>query len=228
MSDQRPDPASPRTPAGAPGQGPHDPQVRPHGGGPDERRYVPSDVSPGRWVRRAVVLLAAVALAYAAYRISLAFFPRWWAQRVADQVNGDLTSGVTWGLFYGFVFTFVPLILLVQVRRRFFSWFWRGVVVVVAVLLAAPNWLTLSIVAGSSNAAHAGERILDVDGPGFRWASAIGAGGAAVLVVVLLVAGIALGRRRRQVKDLKGELRARDERERAAGPGAPGRQDTVE
>ncbi len=226
MSDQRPDPTTPRR-APAPGGGP---EVEARGGGADERRYVPSEVSPGRWVRRGVLLLAAVAVAYAAYRIALAFFPRWWAQRVADQVNGDLTSGVLWGLFYGFVFTFVPLLLLVQIRRRFFSWFWRGVVVVVAVLLAAPNWLTLSIVVGRSNAAHAGERILDVDGPGFRWASVVGAGGAAVLVVVLLVAGIALGRRRRQVKSLKGELRARDERDRQrpSDPGPQGAQDTAD
>ena len=60
-------------------------------------------------------------------------------------------------------------------RRRFLSWTWRIIILAVAVLLAVPNWLTLSVVAGNSKAAHAGERIFDVDAPGFRAATAIGA-----------------------------------------------------
>ncbi|RYJ05036.1 MAG: hypothetical protein EON52_13650, partial [Actinomycetales bacterium] len=108
-----------------------------------------------------------------------------------------------------------PLLLVVQLRRRFFSWTWRGIILVVAVLLALPNWLTLSIVAGNSNAAHAGERILDVDGPGFRAASAIGVGVAVLLTVVLLFAGVAAGRRKAQVKDLKGQLRERKDGDRS-------------
>lgn len=178
-------------------------------GSADERVYVKSDVTPSLWVRRAVTLIVALAMGYLAYLVALAFFPRWWAQRVADQVGGDFTSGTLWGLFYGFVFTFVPLLLVLQLRRRFFSWTWRGIVLVVAVVLALPNWLTLSIVAGNSKAAHAGERILDVDGPGFRAATAIGVGVAVLLMVFLLFAGIAAARRKAQVKDLKGQLRDR-------------------
>lgn len=168
-----------------------------------------SDVTPSLWVRRAVMAIVLLAMGYLAYLVALAFFPRWWAHRVADQVGGDFTSGTLWGLFYGFVFTFVPLLLVLQLRRRFFSWTWRGIVLVVAVVLALPNWLTLSIVAGNSKAAHAGERILDVDGPGFRAATAIGVGVAVLLTVVLLFAGIAAGRRKAQVKDLRGQLRDR-------------------
>jgi hypothetical protein len=182
--------------------------------GKDERRYVPSDVDPQRWVKRLVWGLVAIAAAYGLALVAAAFFPRWWAQRVADQVNGDLTSGILWGLFYGFVFTLVPLLLVTQLRRRFLSWTWRGILLVVAVLLAIPNWFTLAIVVGNGNAAHAGERILDVDAPGFRIATAIGAVGAAGLVVVLLFTGVVASHRRKQVRDLKGRL---DERDSAAG-----------
>lgn len=178
--------------------------------GRDERRYSPSAAQPDRWVKRLVLALVLVAASYAVYLLAAAFFPRWWAQRVADQVAGDFTSGITWGLFYGFVFTFVPLLLLAQVRRRFLSWTWRAVVAAIAVVLAAPNWLTLSVVAGGSKAAHAGERILDVDAPGFRAATAIGAGVAVVLAVVLTVTGVLAARRRRQVRDLRGRLDERD------------------
>ena len=131
-------------------------------------------VAPHPWVRRLVLAIAIVAIVYVVYLLSAAFFPRWWAQRIGDQVDQSVTRGTLWGLFYGFVFSLVPVLVLVQIRRRFFSWTWRGIVAAVAVVLAAPNWLTLLVVAGNSKAAHAGERIMDVDAPGFRAGTLIG------------------------------------------------------
>ncbi len=186
---------------------------------PDERRYVPSDVSAGRWLRRLVLAFVLLAAAYAAYLISAAFFPRWWGQRIGAQVDGDLTAGTMWGLFYGFVFTFVPLLIVGQLRRRFFSWAWRGIVFVLAVLLAAPNWLTLAVVLGTSNAAHAGQRIMDVEAPGFRNATAIGVGVAVLLFVVLTLTGLRSAWQKRRVRDLKGRLDERDRGEEQDRPG---------
>jgi hypothetical protein len=175
------------------------------------------DVTPHRWVRRIVLVIVLIGVAYLVYLMSAAFFPRWWAQRVADQVGGDFTRGTTWGLFYGIVFTAIPLLILVQVRRGFFSWMWRGIVALVAIALAAPNWLTLSVVAGNSNAAHAGERIMDVDAPGFRAATLIGVVIGAALVIGFTVVTMRLTSRRNEVKRLKGErdeLRHRDDHAR--------------
>ena len=177
-----------------------------------ERRYDRQGVRAGTWVNRAVLVLVLIALAYVAYAVSAAFFPRWWAQRVGAQANGSFAAGTLWGLFYGFVFTVIPLLVIAQMRRRFFSWTWRGILLVVAVLLAVPNWLTLSVVLGTSNAAHAGERIFDVEAPGFRAATAIGAIGAAVLAIALVGVSMRLSGRRREVHDLRGQL---SERERA-------------
>ena len=194
-----------------------------HGQPRGERRYDRQGVKAGTWVNRAVLMLVLIALAYVAYAVSAAFFPRWWAQRVGDQVGGRLTAGTLWGLFYGFVFTFVPLLVLAQMRRRFFSWTWRFIVLAVAVLLAVPNWLTLSVVAGNSKAAHAGERILDVDAPGFRVATGFGAIGGAVAALALVAVSMRLGRRRRQVRELQGKLseheqaKARSRTRRARG-----------
>jgi hypothetical protein len=170
------------------------------------------DIAPGAWVKRLVLAVVLLAAAYVGFRVSAAFFPRWWAHRVGDQVNDSLTKGTSWGLFYGFVFTFVPLLLLFQIRRRFFSWTWRLVVVVVALLLAAPNWLTLSVVAGNSKAAHAGERIFDVEAPGFRAGTLIGVIVGAVLALVITAASMQMKRRKNEVKRLRGE---RDELKRA-------------
>lgn len=162
-------------------------------------------VAPGKWVKRAVIVIVLIAVGYIAYRMSAAFFPRWWAQRVADQVQGRMTAGVLWGLFYGFVFSFIPLLLLFQIRRRFFNWVWRGITALIAIALAAPNWLTLSVVVLNSKAAHAGERILDVDGPGFRWASLAGVIVGSLLAIVVTGTNIRLASRKKQVKELKGE-----------------------
>jgi len=185
-----------------------------HGRPTGERRYDRQGIKAGTWVNRAVLVLVLIALAYVAYAVSAAFFPRWWAQRVADQVDGRLSAGTLWGLFYGFVFTFVPLLVLAQMRRRFLNWTWRFIVLAIAVLLAVPNWLTLAVVAGNSKAAHAGERIFDVDAPGFRVATAFGAVGGAAVALLLVALSMRLSRRRHQVKDLKGKLSEREQAER--------------
>jgi hypothetical protein len=170
------------------------------------------DIAPGAWVKRIVLAVLLLAVAYIGFRISAAFFPRWWAHRVGDQVDDRLTIGTLWGVFYGFVFTFVPVLLLFQIRRRFFNWTWRIVVTVIALLLAAPNWLTLSVVAGDSKAAHAGERIFDVEAPGFRAGTLGGVIGGALLAIVITGASMQMKHRKNEVKRLRGE---RDELKRA-------------
>ena len=185
-----------------------------HGQPGEERRYDRQGVKAGTWVNRAVLALVLIALAYIAYALSAAFFPRWWAQRVGDQVGGELSAGTLWGLFYGFVFTFIPLLVLAQMRRSFLNWTWRFIVLAVAVVLATPNWLTLAVVLGNSKAAHAGERIFDVEAPGFRNAVAIGAVTGLVLALALVGASIRLSGRRREVKELKGRLSEREREER--------------
>ena len=80
-----------------------------------------------------------------------------------------MTVGALFGLFIGLVFTVVPLVvawIVVRLRSQRRTWKgWLGWLVVVA-LTATPNLMTLGIVTGSSNGAHAGDRILDVDGAG--------------------------------------------------------------
>jgi len=162
------------------------------------------------WVRRIVVVLGLVVVAAIVYGILAAALPRWWAQRVGAQVDGRMSVGIFWGLFYGFVFSFVPVLLLWQVRRSFLRWPWRLAVVVVAVALAAPNWLTLSISWGDNSASDAGWITLVNEAPGFQWATFFGFV-AGVLAAVALIAVLAAARRRkREVNSLKGRLAQQD------------------
>ena len=133
-----------------------------------------------------------------------AFLPRWWSHRVADQANGSFSSGIGLGLFYGFTFTLAALVVLWVGLRRIHSWKGRLILLVVALLLSAPNLLTLGIVFGPGGAAHAGERTLDVDAPGFRSSSAIGA----IVAVLMLLAAALLLRSRRRAREQAAAMRA--------------------
>ena len=145
------------------------------------------------------------------YYIGGATIPRWWAQRIGDQVDGSITAGIALGLFYGIVFTFLPLFVLTFALRRRRTWRARAWLVGLAILLALPNLFTLGIVIGNSSAAHAGERTLDVRAPDFRGATLVGAiiGAAAVIGLRYLLAS----RRRAKEREaaLRGELRSRDD-----------------
>ncbi|TCJ93257.1 permease [Nocardia alba] len=141
------------------------------------------------WRNRAIGAVATAVVLVLAYVILSSFIPRWWAQRLAGTVHGSFSSGIWWGLVYGFVFTLVPLLLLV-----FAVWVWKrkggkfmaGAAVIVALVCSLPNLMTLTIVLGGNNAAHAGQRILDVDAPAFRGACLVGAIIAAVLFALVL------------------------------------------
>lgn len=168
------------------------------------------------WRNRGLVVLIGLALLVLLYFVAAAFLPRWWAQRVGDQVHGSFSAGILWGLFYGIVFSFFPLLLAWQIRRRPLPWQVRTGMVIVALLLAIPNLLTLSIVVGVSRAASAGDRILDVDAPAFRGATLAGAIVGTVLVVTSAVVGILLKRRSHEVHELRVKNKARLRSEKAA------------
>ncbi len=125
--------------------------------------------------RRAATIAIWLVVAIVLALVGSAVLPRWWSHRIGDQVNGSITSGITLGLFYGFVFTFAPLALLWFTFRKRRSLKTALVLLGVAVVLAGPNLLTLGIVLGGGNAAHAGERTLDVEAPDFRTSSLVGA-----------------------------------------------------
>lgn len=162
----------------------------------------------GRRGPRPLTVIAGLALAVVALILGAAFLPRWWSHRIADQANGSFANGIGLGLFYGFVFTLLALVVLRFGVHRITSWKGRLILLGMALLVASPNLLTLGIVLGTGNAAHAGERTLDVDAPGFRASSLIGA--VAAVLVALAVALLLRSRRRSRAEAaaLRAELEA--------------------
>jgi hypothetical protein len=135
----------------------------------------PRETAGTNWRRRLLIAGGLLVFVLVVGIGASATVPRWWAHRVGDQVNESITAGVLVGLFYGFVFTLLPIAVLAAVLLWRRTWKAIAVGLAAAVLLALPNLMTLSIVLGRGNAAHAGERTLDVEAPAFRGASLVGA-----------------------------------------------------
>ena len=142
------------------------------------------------WSRRLLVAAIVVVGILLGGLAASATIPRWWAQRIGDQVDGSIVTGTFVGLFYGFVFTAVPLLVLAAVGRWRRTRWGIAIGLTIAIVLALPNLMTLGIVLGTGNAAHAGDRILDVEAPAFRGGTLLGALlaiGLAGLVTYLIV-----------------------------------------
>jgi MFS family permease len=166
-----------------------------------DSRPVTNGTKPGLHQARNIIVAVAV-FALLAF-LSAAFLPRWWAHRIGHQVNGSLSLGITLGLFYGFVFTLLPLLAARWAFHKRRPWKTWGALSLVVLLLAAPNLLTLGIVIGNGNAAHAGERTLDVDAPGYRDATLAGVLSA---VLILALGEYALRTHRRSKRELERAL----------------------
>ncbi|WP_024820443.1 hypothetical protein [Arthrobacter sp. 31Y] len=167
-----------------------------------EQAQVPAQKKRNVGVKIILILVAAL-VAVAAYFILGAILPRWWSDVIAGQIRRDLGASVLVGMFYGFVFTFIPLLVAWQATRKSVSWPWKIAIVLVAVAIATPNLLTAGIAFGSTESAHAGQRTLSVDAGFFTTWTAISAV-AAVLIFMAVTILWALWRRRgKQMKVLR-------------------------
>lgn len=197
--------------------------IDPTSGGPTSSGPKPGGPKPGgptsgpapagaRWrptwrdvVQRLVGVVAVIVVVWLLYLFLSAFLPRWWAQVIGNAVDGSFSAGAWWGLMVGAVFTAVPVLFLAQAALPRRSWPMRGAFVALAALFAVPNLLTLGIVLGTSAASHAGERILDVDGPAFRGGTAWGAVLGGVVALALVTMGLLYRRRGERLKALKAQ-----------------------
>lgn len=172
----------------------------------EQRIHDKRSVSAGKILNWLVLLLVLTALAVLAFGAVREFLPRRWAEEIVAIVDGTRIRGLLYGFGVGLVFTLIPLLVLAQARRRFFKWTWRMIVLVVALLLAAPNWLTIAVAIGRSRSSIDGRILLDQSGQGFRDGSAGGAIVGGVLALIFITFSLRLSQRRRQVLELRAKV----------------------
>lgn len=174
------------------------------------------------WARKGMFAIIGIAVLVAIYFILAALLPRWWSGFIGRQVDGRMTSGISTGLALGVLCTFIPIVcfaLTVVNRgklRNTLSWLFA----IVGVVTAIPNLLTLTVVLGGGNGAHAGERILDVEAPGFRGATLIGALIAVVIAAVVIFYIARYRHRGKQLTAAKGQGYDKKKRKGNKGEGA--------
>lgn len=105
------------------------------------------------WLFRVVLGASAVVALVVLYLVASVTVPLIWANAIRDQIGGQLGNSIPLGMFYGFVFSFVPLLIVWQARRNRLNKWVRISLVGLAVLLLIPNLLTLAVVYGTSGTA---------------------------------------------------------------------------
>jgi hypothetical protein len=166
---------------------------------------------PADWQRRGLITVLVVILLVISYFVARSWLPRWWASVAANLSNREFGWGLFWGLLIGFAFTVTPLFVARLALRRGLEWRSRGWRALGALVLAGPNLMTLGVVTGSSDGAHAGHARLGRDAPAFTGSTLAGVIGGAVASVAVFVF---LARHSRQRKELS-KLRVEEKLRRA-------------
>ena len=174
----------------------------------------PPATREGSLGRKVITVVLVGGLIVASYVFAVSVLPRWWSQQVGDQVDGDLTTGALLGFMYGFLASLLPLLVLGLVWRfrRHSLWAWV-VGATLALVLAAPNLVTLGIALGDGSAAHAADRTLDVEAPWFRGGMVVGVVVGALLALYVAYAAASRSRADRRAREARESLEA-ERRER--------------
>ncbi|MEO6531697.1 MAG: hypothetical protein ABI563_06600 [Specibacter sp.] len=105
------------------------------------------------WLFRTILGVVAGVVLVVAYLIASVTVPLVWANAIRDQVGGQLGNSIPLGMFYGFTFTFIPVLVVWQARRKNLNKWVRIALLTAGLLLAMPNLLTLSVLYGSTETA---------------------------------------------------------------------------
>jgi hypothetical protein len=163
------------------------------------------------WTRRLVFIGVGVAAVVLAYLIGGQVIPREWADFIGRRVDRSFWAAVYLGLFNGIVFTFIPLLVLYIGFRKRRSWGAWLAFLIVALIVALPNLLTLGIVMGNGNPAHDAQRVFSTDAQYYRGWNLAGAIIGALLFMFAAWIMIRRHRLREREHAVKAERKALDD-----------------
>ena len=180
-------------------------QLPPSSDQPSESLKPPNQDFLRTWLWRFMALVILVILGFLTYELGSSFLPRWWAQFIGDLVQGSFLAGTALGIFFGFTFTFLPISMALLIRHRVFNIPAKITIFVLAILLAAPNWVTLFIALSNEPAAVAGWQTFNVNAPTFMWSSAVGAVIGAVMAFWIFGLRLVAKRRKKKISEYKSQ-----------------------
>lgn len=155
------------------------------------------------WAFRTILGAVAAVVLVLGYLIGSVTVPLMWATSIRDQIGGQLGNSIPLGMFYGFVFSFVPVLLAWQVRRRNLNKWVRIALAAAAVLLTIPNLLTLGVLYGGTQTAADARSIWANSANWFGTWSQVFMLVGVVCAVAIIVLGRMWLRRGRKIREIK-------------------------
>lgn len=155
------------------------------------------------WLVRTIIGAVAGVVLVIGYVIASVTVPLMWANSIRDQIGGQLGNSIPLGMFYGFVFTFVPILVAWQAHRGKLNKWVRVSLVVLGILLLIPNLLTLGVLYGNTNSAADARSIWANSANWFGTWSQVFMVAGVVCAVALIVLGRMWLRRSKKLREVK-------------------------
>ena len=172
------------------------------------------------WLFRTILGVIIAALLVVGYLVASVTVPLIWAKSIGNQIGNQLGNSIPLGMFYGFAFSFVPVLVAWQAHHRKLNKWVRISLVVLGVVLTVPNLLTLGVLYGTTQTAADARSIWANSANWFgTWSQMFMVVGVLCAVVVIFLGRmwIRRGRKIRQIKAAEKLVRENDRaKERAA------------
>lgn len=144
------------------------------------------------WLVRTILVAAAVVILVILYVIASLTVPLTWANSIKSQVGTNMGNAIPLGMFYGFVFSFVPVIVAWQAHYKKLNKWVRVGIVVLAVILTTPNLLTLSVLYGTTSTAKNALSIWNTGGANWfgTWSQIFMVAGVICAIAVIILTNV--------------------------------------
>ena len=155
------------------------------------------------WLWRTILGAIGAVVLVVGYLIASVTVPLMWSNSIRDQIGGQLGNSIPLGMFYGFTFSFVPILIAWQAHHKKLNTWVRISLVVLGALLTIPNLLTLGVLYGNTQTAADARSIWANSANWFGTWSQIFMVVGVVCAVALIVLGRMWMRRSKKLRELK-------------------------
>lgn len=155
------------------------------------------------WLWRTILGAIGAVVLVVGYLIASVTVPLMWSNSIRDQIGGQLGNSIPLGMFYGFTFSFVSILIAWQAHHKKLNTWVRISLVVLGALLTIPNLLTLGVLYGNTQTAADARSIWANSANWFGTWSQIFMVVGVVCAVALIVLGRMWMRRSKKLRELK-------------------------